>query len=321
VAAGTALLIAFDGSAAAVAAVRTAGALFPGARAAVLTAHTAATTSDEASAAAPRHRRTDAELAPRVAALRQAVEADAGATAEEGAGLARRADLQATAETAEEANVAAAIRAAVRRLGADLIVCGKRGRGGFSRAVLGSVSSSLLYHADHPVLVVPEGGGDLTGPLLIGYDDSASAHEAVAVAGRLFGGREAIVANVWESPIRETLSGKALLSAPVEELRELTAELDEWFGERARETAETGAALAREHGLAARPQAVEARSPAWRGLVAAARSAGAAVIVAGSRGRGGVASTILGSVSAGLVHNADLPVLVVAGEDASPAPR
>jgi nucleotide-binding universal stress UspA family protein len=312
-----ALLIAYDGSAAAAAAVRTAAALFPRARATVLTAHTAATTSEEASAAA-RHRVTDAVLAPRVAALRQAVEEDAAATAAEGAALARHAGLLADAETSEGRSVPAAIRAAARRLDADLIVCGKRGRGGFSHAVVGSTSSSLLYHADRPVLVVPEGAGDLTGPLLIGYDDSPSARVAVAVATRLFPGHAAIVATVWESPIRESLSGKALLSAPVEELRELTAELDAWFGDRARDTAETGAALAREHGLEAQPLPVEARSAAWRGLVAAARSSDAAVIVAGSRGRGSVASSILGSVSAGLVHNADLPVLVVPGEDAEP---
>ena len=35
------------------------------------------------------------------------------------------------------------------------------------------------------------------------------------------------------------------------------------------------------------------------------------MIVVGSRGRGAIASTVLGSVSSGLVHNADVPVLVV----------
>jgi hypothetical protein len=52
----------------------------------------------------------------------------------------------------------------------DVIVCGSRGQGPFSRALLGSTSSSLLYHADRSVLVVPPGGGDLDGPMLIGYD-------------------------------------------------------------------------------------------------------------------------------------------------------
>ena len=72
-----------------------------------------------------------------------------------------------------------------------------------------------------------------------------------------------------------------------------------------------GAELAREHGLDARPEAAEASGPPWRGLLAAAGSVSASAVIAGSRGRGAVASSVLGSVSAGLVHNADLPVLVV----------
>ena len=35
------------------------------------------------------------------------------------------------------------------------------------------------------------------------------------------------------------------------------------------------------------------------------------MIVTGARGRGALASTLLGSVSSGLVHNAEAPVLVV----------
>ena len=39
----------------------------------------------------------------------------------------------------------------------------------------------------------------------------------------------------------------------------------------------------------------------------------AAVVVAGRRGRGAVASTVLGSVASGLVHNAGVPTLIVRG--------
>lgn len=49
------------------------------------------------------------------------------------------------------------ILGAVERLGVDLIVMGRRGPGGFRRAVLGSVVDGVLRGATCPVLVVPEG--------------------------------------------------------------------------------------------------------------------------------------------------------------------
>lgn len=39
--------------------------------------------------------------------------------------------------------------------GADLLVVGTRGAGGFTRMITGSVSSAVVHHTDCPVLIVP----------------------------------------------------------------------------------------------------------------------------------------------------------------------
>ena len=45
----------------------------------------------------------------------------------------------------------------VREEKADLLVAGRRGRGGFSELVLGSVSHHLVHHSPVPITVVPPG--------------------------------------------------------------------------------------------------------------------------------------------------------------------
>lgn len=74
---------------------------------------------------------------------------------------------------------------------------------------------------------------------------------------------------------------------------------------------EEAAALAAEHGVPARTEVV-AGNPADE-IVAYADTVDADLIVVGSRGRGAVASTLLGSVSRGVMHEARRPVLVVRG--------
>jgi nucleotide-binding universal stress UspA family protein len=42
-----------------------------------------------------------------------------------------------------------------RKANADLIVTGRRGRGGFTELLLGSTSHALTHHADRPLVIVP----------------------------------------------------------------------------------------------------------------------------------------------------------------------
>jgi nucleotide-binding universal stress UspA family protein len=116
---------------------------------------------------------------------------------------------------------------------------------------------------------------------------------------------------VWYSAIRHTLAGRALAHGPLDDLRSFADDYEQAFAALAESVVEEGVGLAREADLAATGRAVESHAGAWRALAETAAGENAAVIVCGSRGRGAVAATVLGSTSSGLVHNADSPVLVV----------
>jgi nucleotide-binding universal stress UspA family protein len=304
------LLIAYDGSPAAGAAVETAGRLFA-------QAHGRLLTLIEPTPGPERVQAFTFRLSPEI--IQRELDALAEEFAEGGREVA--AGGLRTAEAAGltleprvvpwEGSESQTILAEADATDADVIVCGSRGRGAVARSLLGSTSTRVLHHATRPVLVVPGDTGATDGPAMIGYDGSEGARAAIAAAGRLLPGRAATIVNVWNSPIRHTLSGRALAGVPVGDLREFSADYEQFFADTAAAVVEEGVALAREAGLDATGATVESGSGAWRALAELAGERGAAVIVAGSRGRGGVASTILGSVSSGLVHNSETPALIV----------
>jgi nucleotide-binding universal stress UspA family protein len=315
------LLIAYDGSPGAATAVRAAASLFGNARVSVATvppepivrAGTAVPVLPGSSPAAVE--RAIDELTAE--ARRQAAE-----TAEQGVEQARTLGLDAEPVAIPPSAPAwAALLDAAHRLGADVLVCGTRGRGAFARALLGSTSSSLLHHTDLPLLVVPDGGGALDGPVVAAYDGSEGAQRAIQAAGRVLTGRATVVVHAWEPVSHRALVARGLdAGGPIDDLREIAGELERAVAESAAATTENGLALARAAGLDAVGDTVESDEGAWRAVAAAARAHGASVIAVGTRGLGAARSVLLGSVSSGLVHNAELPVLVVPGEpEAAPA--
>jgi nucleotide-binding universal stress UspA family protein len=139
-------------------------------------------------------------------------------------------------------------------------------------------------------------------PILICYDGSESARNAIAVAGSLLGGRRAVVLEV--APLQEVAEAFAGMGSGA-------ASLDRLALDTAAARADEGAELARAAGFRAAGR-TELESPTWLGVVEVADEIGAAAIVVGSRGLGGIRALFEGgSVSHQVATHAGRPVLVV----------
>jgi nucleotide-binding universal stress UspA family protein len=139
--------------------------------------------------------------------------------------------------------------------------------------------------------------------MVIGYDGSDGARNAIVAASKLLGHREVLVVYVFPQ-IEQVAAG---MGVPVDLPSEAVTATDK----RAREVSQEGAALAKQNGLDAEPAAVQAKGRVGDTLLRVAQERNAAVIVVGSRGLGEVRSALVGSVSSGLLHDADRPVVVV----------
>ena len=279
----TRLLIGYDDSESARAAILVARSLFGPVDATVAHVHPPAPTV--ASAGIARAALPQAVITEGVTNLQAEVEGQARAITDAGVEFVRTAGLGAEPSLRFALTPWRELLELAVESGADAIVCGTAGEGPIARAVLGSTASSLLHHADRPLLVVPSAVTDVAGPVLAGYDGSDGARVALRFAAAGLSGSGLLVAHAVDSR-----------SSGVDEA-----------------VAEEGAAFARSLGLDAHAVTPSGHRSAWRTLLDSAGEHGAAAVLVGSRGRGAVASTVLGSVASGLVHAAALPVLVVPG--------
>jgi nucleotide-binding universal stress UspA family protein len=173
------------------------------------------------------------------------------------------------------------------KVDAGAVMVGARGLGA-ARAVLGSVSDMVVHHSPRPVLVVPhplltaDYAALSGGPVLVGFDGSDGAQVALATAMRLFPTR-----SVEPVTVDEGHSNDDANSQPPARDTEVIR-LPSPGGHRP-------------HG-----QAVAAA------LTACVRDRSAAVLVVGSRGRSAVRE-ILGSVAMATLHHSYRPVMVVPG--------
>lgn len=183
---------------------------------------------------------------------------------------------------------------------ARLMVIGSRGLGPVGGAVLGSVSRSILHHATCPVVVAKEGvvrKSDRALPVLLGIDGSPASEAAIAFAFDEASRRgvELVALHAWSDVAVFPMLGMdwhTYEEAGHEVLAERLAGWQEKYPD-----------------VHVRRRIVCDRPARW--LIDEAQHA--QLVVVGSRGRGGIAGMLLGSVSTAVAESAMTPVAVVRG--------
>lgn len=184
---------------------------------------------------------------------------------------------------------------------AELVVVGSRGLGGLRGALAGSVSVTVSAHAACPVVVVPPLRDVAPGPsrarVVVGVDGSDLSGLAIGFALRatVRRGIGLTALHAWTPRPPADLGGlgddeTAAEAVERRRLDDALARWREWF------------------------PAVDIASKLLRGDPAhalAAESAGAALTVVGSRGRGCMTGILFGSVSHTVLRNAHSPIAVV----------
>jgi nucleotide-binding universal stress UspA family protein len=194
--------------------------------------------------------------------------------------------------------------------GADLIAMGTRGMGGFKRAALGSVSSSVALHASCSTIVVRQGkrkGGPPIGRILVAVDGSKDAQRALETAVDMAKGMKAElrivhVVNIPGLLWSMGLPGSVVPAGPIEDDAE----------EVGKQVIAKAVAFAKAGGVPSpKGEAITNLASPAQGIVELAEENGVDVIVLGTRGMGGFKKLLLGSVANSVLHYAHCSVLVV----------
>ena len=183
----------------------------------------------------------------------------------------------------------------------ELLVVGSRGYGGFRGLLLGSVGVQTASHARCPTVVVRGPAPETARSVVVGVDGSEVSHHALGFAFNLASrhGWDLIAVHAWELPAYD------LLAAPAGPAPALFSEIAD---EELRLAAEQLAGFGAQYPDVSVEERIIKAPPIFTLLEAAE---GAACLVVGSRGRGEVMGTLLGSVSQGVLHRATIPVAVV----------
>jgi nucleotide-binding universal stress UspA family protein len=178
---------------------------------------------------------------------------------------------------------------------AEMIVVGTSGRGLLARGVLGSVSSTVVRHANCPVAVVrDEDLPDPQHPVLVGIDGSPASELATAIAFDEASRRgvDLMALHAWSDIAVTELPESDWSSLEAEAHRSLAESLAGWQERYPDVTV---------HRLVVRDRPARAL---------AEKSQTAQLVVVGSHGRGGLTGMLLGSVSNTVLHTVQIPVIV-----------
>jgi nucleotide-binding universal stress UspA family protein len=156
-----------------------------------------------------------------------------------------------------------------------------------------------------------------SGPVVIGYDGSPAAEQALPQAAAVLRAESALVVVVWEAGAAYESAEWAAITldtpAPVVDLR-TAADLDQAAYAAAERAAQHGAATVRSWGLPAAPLVVADDVSVADTLVRVSRERDAAVLVIGARHHSAIGEALLGSTERDVVRSAPCPVLVVREE-------
>ena len=227
---------------------------------------------------------------------------------------------QALTATFLDGPVARTLEDHIARRAPGLVVMATHGRGGLSRAWLGSVGDRLVRHVHVPVLLVRPEPGRVVGAtdaafrrVLVPLDGSKLAEQVVepALALGARGDVEYTLITVVESPRLGTPSVMMVVAASeaasdaetlaqIAALRQAVAE--QYLGH-------VGAELQR-RGVAVRTHVAVHPQPA-QGILEYAATRGADLIAVATHGLGGLARLLVGSVADKVIRGTSAPVLVV----------